>query len=118
MYRRLQKRKLALPTMLLLLLTVLQQAHGAFYSSESANLFQEKYYPTWQSLYISESDSGYPMPPSSQVRDLLSAFKGIPGIAVKTDPGVTVSEGQGYALFTAGETGIYPTIIPTSLNNM
>jgi hypothetical protein len=71
-------------------------------SQQAATLFQSTYYPKWQSLYLKESGSGYPMPPSSKVQDLLKTFQGVGGIAVNTDPGITVSEGQGYALFAAG----------------
>jgi len=72
-------------------------------SPQSQTLFQNTFYPGWKSLFLVEGkDSSYPMPSSSQVTDLLASLKGVAGIAVNTDPGVTVSEGQGYALFAAG----------------
>ena len=42
------------------------------------------------------------MPRASEVPDLLDVLKGVKGTAVKTDPGTTVTEGQGYAMFVAG----------------
>ena len=42
------------------------------------------------------------MPAAEDVPDLLQALAGIKGLAVKTDPGTTVTEGQGYAMFVAG----------------
>lgn len=74
-------------------------------SKDAATLFDQKYYPQWMSLFLNESGSSdYPMPPTSSVQDLLPAFKGISGIAIHSSPGVTVSEGQGYAMFAAGMT--------------
>ena len=42
------------------------------------------------------------MPEATSVRELLHALRGVRGLAVHTNPGTTVSEGQGYALFLAG----------------
>ena len=56
----------------------------------------------WEALFISEGDADYPMPQARGVRDLLAALKGQKGLAVHTNPGTTVSEGQGYAMLVAG----------------
>ena len=42
------------------------------------------------------------MPAGSATRDLLKVLRGVPGLAVNTNPGTTVSEGMGYAMLVAG----------------
>jgi hypothetical protein len=47
-------------------------------------------------------DHLYPMPPSREVTHLLEALRDVPGVALSTYPETTVTEGQGYAMLTAG----------------
>jgi hypothetical protein len=60
------------------------------------------YLPSWKALFLHETDAAYPMPKAGEVLDLLPALQGIPGAAIKTDPGTTVTEGMGYAMLAAG----------------
>jgi len=66
------------------------------------------YNDLWRGLFLREGvDAAYPMPLATEVPDLLGVFRreGVKGIAVHTEPGTTVSEGQGYAMFVAGMQG-------------
>ena len=84
--------------------------HGASSSSRSHYFYSEHadehltstYLPDWEALYLREGDPQYPFPHAAGVRELLGALKGVPGLAVHTNPGTTVSEGQGYAMLVAG----------------
>ena len=77
---------------------------GQHYHARSAKEhLSGTYMVDWEALYLREKqDPQYPFPPAHQVHDLLSALKGTPGLAVHTNPGTTVSEGQGYAMLVAG----------------
>ena len=50
------------------------------------------------------------MPSSHDVIDLLPSLRGVDGLAVRTDPGTTVTEGQAYAMFVAGMQRDTPTL--------
>jgi hypothetical protein len=64
---------------------------------------EQTFLPAWRKLFLVEgTDAKYPMPAASDVRDLLPGLRGVRGIAVSTDPGTTVTEGQAYAMFVAG----------------
>ena len=80
-----------------LLSAVAAAAPDVFFSANASVHLQNTYWPAWKALFLEEgTDSSYPMPSSSEVPDLLSALSGVKGIAVNTDPGTTVTEGQGY----------------------
>ena len=73
-----------------------------YVSAAAAEHLQATYLPLWEELYIREGDPVYPMPATSGVTHLLHALRGTKGLAVHTNPGTTVSEGQGYAMLLAG----------------
>jgi len=73
-----------------------------FFAKGADKVLEETYWPKFKSLFIPEGNYSYPMPRRDQVPDLLKALEDVPGIAVHTTPGTTVSEGQGYAMFAAG----------------
>jgi hypothetical protein len=77
---------------------------GPFFSrSVGSSYLEDHYWPRFANLFLHEgSSSTYPMPAANEVPDLLTALKGTKGIAVNTNPGTTVTEGQGYAMFVAG----------------
>ena len=53
------------------------------------------YLPAWQQLFLREgSDAAYPMPAASDVQDLLKALAGVKGLALRTNPATTVTEGM------------------------
>lgn len=62
----------------------------------------EKFWGKLASLFLMEGEQRYPMPAGSDVSNLLKALKGVKGIALNTNPETTVTEGQGYAMFSAG----------------
>lgn len=72
-------------------------------SSAAKQHLEQTFLPAWRGLFLVEgTDPDYPMPAAGEVRDLLPALRGVKGIAVKTDPGTTVTEGQAYAMLLAG----------------
>ena len=73
-----------------------------YYSSQAHEHLTGTYLPDWSALLLREGDPAYPFPPASGVRELLRPLKGVKGLAVHTNPGTTVSEGQGYAMLVAG----------------
>eukprot|EP00727_Mastigamoeba_balamuthi_P008442 m51a1_g422 hypothetical protein (993) ;mRNA; r:19240-23273 len=91
----------------LVALAGLALACRALVSQNSANAFSKQFYPAWKQLYLTEGASDYPFPPTSGVNSKLipKGLQGVKGIAVSTDPGKTVSEGQGYAMFAAAMAG-------------
>ena len=79
--------------------------------STNAASYQQHVNGLWENLFLDEGvDANYPLPHSTQVIDLLDAFEGIGGTAVHSNPDVTVTEGQGYAMFAAGMRGDVPTL--------
>ena len=73
------------------------------YFAHNASQHLETYWLLYSALFLTEGvDGAYPMPASSDVPDLLKALRGVPGVAVHTTPGTTVTEGQGYAMLVAG----------------
>ena len=89
---------------------LLANADATLRSSNAAS-YQDNFYGLWEQLFLDEDrDALYPFPRSTQIVDLLDAFQGIGGVAVHTKPAVTVSEGQGYAMFAAGMRGDVPTL--------
>ena len=76
---------------------------AAFYARGAHEHYTRVYLPAWQKIFLKEGvDANYPMPPASEVVDLLPSLQGVRGLAVKTDPATTVTEGMGYAMLTAG----------------
>ena len=76
---------------------------SAYFAANATSHLERTYWPLWSALFLEEgTDAAYPMPRAADVPDLLGALKGVKGLAVKTDPGTTVSEGQGYAMLVAG----------------
>jgi len=73
-----------------------------YFSMNATRVFEETYWPRFTALFLVEGTPNYPMPPGNKVPDLLEALRGSKGLAVHTEPGVTVTEGQGYAMFAAG----------------
>ena len=86
-------------------------APPVFYAREAKQHLQGTYKPAWESLFLrEEQDDSYPMPAASDVIDLLPALQNVPGCSVHTQPAVTVTEGQGYAMFFAGMQKDLPTL--------
>jgi len=77
-------------------------ASDRYFAKNSIKHLEQTYWPEFKKLFIVEGNPAYPMPPAHKVIDLLPGLKGIAGIAVHTSPGTTVTEGQGYAMFSAG----------------
>jgi len=82
-----------------------------YFSTNASAHLDETYWPAWKALFLEEgTDAAYPMPAGADTPDLLSALSGVKGVAVNTDPGTTVTEGQGYAMFVAGMRGDVDTL--------
>ena len=76
---------------------------SAYFAANATSHLEHTYWPLWSALFLEEgTDAAYPMPAAADVPDLLAPLRGVKGLAVKTDPGTTVSEGQGYAMLVAG----------------
>jgi hypothetical protein len=73
-----------------------------YYAPSAGEHLAGTYLPLWEALMLREGDPTYPFPASSDVRELLRPLRGAHGLAVHTNPGTTVSEGQGYAMLVAG----------------
>ena len=91
-----------LPALTFTLSTLFAKPRGPYFAANASQHLEKLYWPAWASLFIEEGSSSYPMPRASEVPDLLDVLKGVKGTAVHTDPGTTVTEGQGYAMFVAG----------------
>mmetsp|Transcript_1633 Transcript_1633/g.3442 ORF Transcript_1633/g.3442 Transcript_1633/m.3442 type:complete len:735 (+) Transcript_1633:79-2283(+) len=97
--------------MRLILPFVFAASVDAAFQSTNAASYQQHVNGLWENLFLDEGvDANYPLPHSTQVVDLLDAFEGIGGTAVHSNPDVTVTEGQGYAMFAAGMRGDVPTL--------
>ena len=76
---------------------------GPYFAQNASDHLEGTYWPAWRALFLQEErDAQYPMPRASKTRHLLSVLHGVPGLAVNAQPGATVTEGQGYAMFAAG----------------
>lgn len=72
------------------------------FARNSTQQFDKIYWPQMKALFLEEGAGKYPVPSSDKVTDLLPGLRGVKGLMVHTSPDVTVTEGQGYAMFAAG----------------
>jgi hypothetical protein len=91
-------------TAAMLALTAVSAASPPRYFARNAHAHvTDTYAPAWEMLFLREGvDGEYPMPAAADVVDLLAPLRGTRGLAVHTNPTITVTEGMGYAMFFAG----------------